>query len=202
MTQRGPLREKQAWDLIYAIRDVANSLDHRRAAYDRAGPQERSYLRSVLLSDVDRLSNLMHLAAATSYPDLTPGTRETLEDELANLHRRTLRIGAGVALERIGELHETALQALVRRDHVIGQSLPLREEFMRHLNYLQSLLVDLPADHVLSVRASAEYINALIDRDRHVPWLQSLDETEPQLPFIDLDMVAFRLQPAEGEDDI
>lgn len=196
MSQRGPSHEKQAWDLIHAIRDVARSLDERREAYARAAGEARHGLRAALLDDVDRLSNLMQLAAATAYPELSLETRETLEHELNKLHQRTLRIGANIALERIGELHEVALAALVRREHAIGQSFPIREEFMRHLNYLQSLLVDLPADHVLSVRASAEYINALIDRDRKVPWLQPLEGDEPP-PFIDIDSVQFRLAPAD-----
>jgi cobalamin biosynthesis Mg chelatase CobN len=168
--------ERQALDVLTAVRDIATRL-RRRRSYLQAPLSARRHaaLREEILHDLDRLSNLVELAEDSLRPEFRRETHRAIMDTLHDLRDRNQGLGIGLAFEKIQELRDQAEQSASAAVHPLGRSIRLKDDFLRLVSYLRSLTSELSSGLNSDLQTSVQAINALIERDRRTPWLRSLD---------------------------
>lgn len=172
--------DRQAMALVDAMNEVGRRLERRRAALSAAhGAHRRDTLRKSLTSDLDRLSNLVSLADGMPTSGLAPATVRVIEDSVSTLRGRMRHIGLEMAVERLNELHVSAVEWTRSGTHPLGKSLRMREEFIRYMAYLRSMSGGLSSTNRTMVTDTLEAINALIQDDRRSSWLRSFVDDEP-----------------------
>jgi hypothetical protein len=181
--------DRQVLYVVQAIRDVAATLEARRAAMRKAGG-ESPEARSRALDDIDRLSNLVSLATSMPQNELQAATRRALDDTLGELRHRVSRLGTALTIARIRDLRTVAEEAARRQEHPLGKSFILRRQFTRYVGYLLGLTEGLTPEHEDDVRSTAAAINALIDVDHRRGALESFAD-DAILPPIDMGTLAF-----------
>lgn len=208
MTRRqgGRDLERQALDVLHAVRQVAERLRQRRQLLQAPlSPAKHAALREEILHDLDRLSNLVELAEDSLRPEFRQETHQAVLRTLNDLRDRNTGLGIGLAFEKIQDLRATAEETASATDHPLGRSLRLKDEFLRLVSYLRSLTSELSPDLNQDLQTSARSINVLIERDRQTPWLRALDDANDHaddnglVSFIDEHAVAFpTTPPGEG----
>lgn len=217
MTRRhgGRDLERQALDVLYAVRGVAERLRHRRQLLQAPlSPSRHVALREDILYDLDRLSNLVELAEESMRPEFRKETQQAILRTLTDLRDRNQGLGIGLAFEKIQELRAVAEETASASDHPLGRSLRMKDEFLKLVSYLRTLTSELSPDLNRDLQTSAHSINVLIDRDRHNPWLKELGDADEGLDslglvsFIDPEDVVFPVStppeddgPAPGDDN-
>lgn len=190
--------DNQALALVEAMREVGRKLERRRTALTAAhSAHQRDSLRSALLADLDRLTNLVSLATSLSHTELRAETVEILESAVESLRDRMRHIGTEVAMERLQELHISARDWSRGGAHPLGKSLTLREEFMRNVTYLRSMTTSLTGANREMLADTVDTINSLIHHDRDSSWLRSFSD-DPPLSLIDPKVAEFD-EVAEGD---
>lgn len=186
--QRASLQavDRQALYVVQSIRDVIATLEKRRERYRSSHDDgQRALLRSGLLNDIDRLSNLVALLQSLPSDQLQPATCRALQNCLDHMRDKISRMGAVLTLDKIRELRSVAEYSARRHEHPIGKSYLLRESFIRYLSYLQSLALGLSKENADDLRSSALSINSLIEKDRRKLKIPSF-ANDPDILLIDL----------------
>lgn len=180
--------DRQALDIVQAIRDVATELDRRREALRKGGDDRQ--LRAAALVDIDRLSNLVALATTLRLDALHADTRRTLDTTLDELRHRVSRLGTALTISRVRNLRRVAEVASRRHEIPVGKSFVLRRLFVRYVGYLIGLAEGLTPEHEADVREAAAAINVLILADRQRGVLGSFAD-DPDLAPIDVTDLTF-----------
>jgi hypothetical protein len=187
--------DQQVHDLLGALVTVITDLEaaHREVESASILPSRRQSLYENVLSDMDRLANLLHLAESHSQTALSEQTCRMMRHTLEDVRQRATAVGVGVALNRVRSLRRIADRSTKRHEHPLGKSFYLRDAFVDAVTLLRSLCDSLPQEHLDDLADSAATINGLISRDRNVTWLQSFAQDEP-CNLINLEAMAFRLK--------
>jgi hypothetical protein len=187
--------DQQVHDLLGALVDVVTSLEKSHREVEGSGilPSQRQSLYEKVLTDMERLANLLHLAESHSESLLSEQTCRMMRHTLEDVRQRATAVGIGVALNRVRSLRRIADRSTQRHEHPLGKSFYLRDAFVDAVTLLRSLCDSLPQEHLDDLADSAATINGLISRDRNVTWLQSFAQDEP-CTLINIEDMAFRLK--------
>lgn len=199
--QQGKVRydatDRQALTIVTAIRTLTTELEDRRAALAAAGPTiSAAALRRRLISDIDRLTNLVDLAESLPRTTLHPHTRQTLDGTLDALRRNLSRCGRALAMERVRSLRGLAEALTKRREVPVGKSHLLRPQFMRCVSYLTILVDGLTAEDLEDLKDTAAAINDLITAERLRGLVTSFAD-DRDLPLIDVAALTFKELPPD-----
>lgn len=195
--------DQQVHDLLGALVGVVTSLEKAHREVEGTGilPSRRQSLYQQVLTDMERLANLLHLAESHSEALLSEQTCRMMRHTLEDVRQRATAVGVGVALNRVRSLRRIADRSTQRQEHPLGKSFYLRDAFVDAVTLLRSLCDSLPQEHLDDLADSAATINGLISRDRNVSWLQSFAQDEP-CTLINIEDMAFRLKqdlPPKGD---
>jgi hypothetical protein len=187
--------DQQMHDLLGALVTVVIDLETAHQEVEESGilPSRRQSLYEKVLSDMDRVANLLHLAESHSQTLLSEQTCRMMRHTLEDVRQRATAVGVGVALNRVRSLRRIADRSSQRHEHPLGKSFYLRDAFVDAVTLLRSLCDSLPQEHIDDLTTSAATINGLISRDRNVVWLQSFAQDEP-CNLINLEVLSFRPQ--------
>jgi hypothetical protein len=187
--------DQQVHDLLGALVGVVTSLEKSHREVEGSGilPSQRQSLYEKVLTDMERLANLLHLAESHSESLLSEQTCRMMRHTLEDVRQRATAVGIGVALNRVRSLRRIADRSTQRHEHPLGKSFYLRDAFVDAVTLLRSLCDSLPQEHLDDLADSAATINGLISRDRNVTWLQSFAQDEP-CTLINIEDMAFRLK--------
>jgi len=189
--------DRQALTIVGAIRSLTRELEARRAALTEAGRTVKAAaLRRRLVSDIDRLTNLVDLAGSFPRTTLHPHTKSTLDATLGALRRNLSRCGRALAMDRVRSLRALSETLARRREVPMGKSHLLRPQFMRAVAYLTVLVDGLTAEDMEDLRSTAASINNLIAAEQQRGLTSSFDN-DADLPFIDLKSLNFPILPPE-----
>jgi hypothetical protein len=189
--------DRQALTIVGAIRSLTSELENRRTALTQAGRSVKAAsLRRRLVSDIDRLTNLVDLAGSIPRTTLHPHTKTTLDATLDSLRRNLSRCGRALAMDRVRSLRVLSEALTKRREVPMGKSHLLRPQFMRAVAYLTVLVDGLTVEDMEDLRTTAASINHLIAAEQRRGLTSSFDN-DADLPFIELQSLNFPIVPSE-----
>lgn len=192
--------ERQTHDLLAALTKVVGELETSQAELDipNLSSERRQDLYYVILTDMGRLANLLHLAESHAIGHLQDRTREHIRETLDYVRQRATSIGVEIALSRIRALRRQAERSTKGRMHPLGRSFRLREDLNDAVSLLHNFGLSLPQEHMEDLLDSAASINSLIRKDREITWLQPLaEEQEDSCPLIDIQELVARVAISE-----
>lgn len=192
--------ERQAHDLLEALNQVVHELERTHSELEMPGTDSirRQHLYYMVLSDMDRLANLLHLAESHNGGHLQDKTITLVTETLAYVRKRATTIGVGIALSRIRSLRRTADRSMNGHEHPLGRSFRLRDDLVDAVSLLHNFGLSLPKEHLDDLLDSAACINSLIMRDREISWLQPLGkDDEDTCSLIDIQELVARVAADE-----
>lgn len=192
--------DRQAHDLLEALNQVVRELErsHSELEMPNTDSTRRQHLYYMVLSDMDRLANLLHLAESHNGGHLQDKTVTLIGETLTYVRKRATAIGVGIALNRIRALRRTADKSIKGHEHPLGRSFRLRDDLVDAVSLLHNFGLSLPQEHLDDLLDLAESINSLIMRDREISWLQPFGEDdEENCHLIDIQELVSRVAASE-----
>jgi len=190
---------RQVLKVIDGIEQVSRQLDDsRRRIAETADRPTRGVLAGGLESQVERLSNLVSLAATVDARGLPPDVRRRLEACLAGLHRLVARICTNLCVDGLRRLRDRAETVADGGALPIGVGDRVRGRYRDLVTTLELVSNGLTETEEEDVRATAAAVNRLIALERRLDVLKVVaGPPPPEIGPVTVPRLA-RLEGGEG----